>query len=146
MNGHAGSAAASETTRAAVSVVLVVWNRLELTRACLESLRSATVLFDLCVVDNGSTDGTRAWFEDFPLPYTLSYQRNESNLGLIPALNQGARAAKGDVLCFLHNDTEMRDPRWSGRHTARHGAAAGHRPVAWPHRPRRTVRCPAAAP
>jgi GT2 family glycosyltransferase len=115
MNGHAGSAAAREGTRAAASVVLVVWNRLELTRACLESLRPTTVPFDLCVVDNGSTDGTRAWFENFPLPYALSYQRNEANLGLIAALNQGARAAKGDVLCFLHNDTEMRDPRWLER-------------------------------
>jgi len=99
----------------ATSVVVVVWNQLRLTRACLESLRPTTTPFDLCVVDNGSTDGTREWFESFPLPCGLTYHRNERNLGLIPALNQGARLAKGDVLCFLHNDTEMRDPRWLER-------------------------------
>jgi GT2 family glycosyltransferase len=50
----------------APGVVLVVWNRLELTRACLESLRACTTPFDLCVVDNGSTDGPAEWFEEFP--------------------------------------------------------------------------------
>jgi GT2 family glycosyltransferase len=94
---------------------MVVWNQLGLTRACLESLRPTTTPFDLCVVDNGSTDGTRDWFENFALPFPLTYHRNETNLGLIPALNQGARLATGDVLCFLHNDVVMQDPRWLER-------------------------------
>jgi GT2 family glycosyltransferase len=33
-------------------------------------------------------------------------------VGLIRALNQGAALARGDALCFLHNDTEMLDARW----------------------------------
>jgi GT2 family glycosyltransferase len=99
----------------AASVVVVVWNRLELTRACLESLRPAPRPFELCVVDNGSTDGTREWLERFAWPFPLAYHRNEENVGLIRALNQGARLATGDVLCFLHNDTEARDPRWLER-------------------------------
>ena len=97
----------------ATSVVLVVYNQLGLTRACLESLRaSAGGAFDLCVVDNGSGDGTRAYFEDWELPYPLAYHRNDENVGLIRALNQGARLARGEFVCFLHNDTEMCDPRW----------------------------------
>jgi len=99
----------------ATSVVLVVFNQLALTRACLESLRPTTVPFDLSVVDNGSTDGTRAYFQEFALPYPLSYIRNEENVGLIRALNQGARPARGEFLCFLHNDTLMREPRWLER-------------------------------
>jgi GT2 family glycosyltransferase len=99
----------------AASVILVVHNRLALTRACLESLRPTTAPFDLCVVDNASTDGTEAYFRDFPLPYPLTYRRNDANVGLIRALNQGAASAGGDVLCFLHNDTEMREPRWLER-------------------------------
>jgi GT2 family glycosyltransferase len=101
----------------ATTVVLVVWNQLALTRACLESLGAGETSFDLCVIDNGSTDGTREWFHDFPLPLALTYHRNDDNRGLIPALNQGAALAKGDVLCFLHNDTEMRDPAWIDRLT-----------------------------
>ena len=45
----------------------------------------------------------------------LRYIRNAANVGLIQALNQGTRAASGDRLCFLHNDAEMREPRWLER-------------------------------
>jgi len=99
----------------ATSVVLVVLNQLALTRACLESLRPTTVPFDLCVVDNGSTDGTLAYFREFELPYRLTYHRNDANVGLIRALNQGARLCRGEFLCFLHNDVEMWEPRWLER-------------------------------
>jgi O-antigen biosynthesis protein len=94
------------------SVVLVVFNQLALTRACLESLRSTTTPFDLCVVDNGSTDGTGAFFEEFARSSALTYERNDANVGLIRALNQGARLARSDTLCFLHNDVEMLAESW----------------------------------
>src|SRR5258705_12345817 len=48
-------------------------------------------------------------------PVARRYHRNADNVGLIRALNQGAALAGGDVLCFLHNDTEMRDVRWLAR-------------------------------
>jgi len=86
-----------------------------LTRACLDSLRRTTVPFELCVVDNGSSDGTQAYFQSLTLPTPLRYQRNDDNAGLIRALNQGARLATADVLCFLHNDTELREPAWLER-------------------------------
>jgi len=70
------------------------------------------------VVDNGSSDGTQAYFQSLTLPTPLRYQRNDDNAGLIRALNQGARLATGDVLCFLHNDTELREPAWLERLTA----------------------------
>jgi GT2 family glycosyltransferase len=95
----------------AVSVVLVVHNQLALTRACLKSLRGTSEPFELCVVDNASTDDT----ERFLRPVARRYHRNAENVGLIRALNQGAALAGGEVLCFLHNDTEMRDVRWLAR-------------------------------
>jgi GT2 family glycosyltransferase len=99
----------------ATSVVLAVFDQLELTRACLESLRDTTAPFDLCVIDNGSGPETRAYFEQFPHTFPLSYHRNDENVGLIRALNQGANLARSEFVCFLHNDTEMSDPRWLGR-------------------------------
>jgi len=100
----------------AISVVIIVHNQLALTRGCVESLGSpAGVSYELCVVDNGSTDGTEDYFQRAALPGPLLYQRNTTNVGLIRALNQGAKLATGDFLCFLHNDTEMRDPRWLER-------------------------------
>ena len=92
-----------------------VYNQLALTRACLESLRGTSEPFELCVVDNASTDGTEAFFKSAVVPFGRRYHRNETNVGLIRALNQGTTLAGGDVLCFLHNDTEMRDVRWLAR-------------------------------
>jgi GT2 family glycosyltransferase len=104
-----------------VSVVLVVHNRVELTRACLESLRAGTPSFELCLVDNASTDGTEAYLADLAWPGPVRHRRNADNVGLIGALNQGAALATGEALCFLHNDTEARDPAWLDRL----GAAVG---------------------
>lgn len=98
-----------------VSVVLVVYNQLALTQACLRSLDRSTTPFELCVVDNASSDGTEAFFRDWRGDTPLVYQRNPENAGLIRALNQGAALASGESLCFLHNDTEIREPRWLER-------------------------------
>jgi len=98
-----------------ISVVLPVYNQLALTRACLGSLRDTREPFELCVVDNASSDGTPEFFRAAAWPGGLRYQRNDANVGLIRALNQGTALAGGDVLCFLHNDTEMRDPGWLTR-------------------------------
>ena len=98
-----------------VSVVIPVYNQLALTRACLDSLRGTSEPFELCVVDNASTDGTEAFLRGARLPVPLRYHRNTDNVGLIRALNQGAGLGTGDILCFLHNDTEMRDVRWLAR-------------------------------
>jgi GT2 family glycosyltransferase len=98
-----------------VSVVLVVHNRIGLTRTCLDSLRQTTGRFELCVVDNGSTDETASYFRHWAGEPRLRYQRNAENVGLIRALNQGAALAQGDRLCFLHNDTEMLDRHWLER-------------------------------
>jgi GT2 family glycosyltransferase len=100
---------------APTSVVLVVFNQLSLTRACLESLQTTTAPFDLCIVDNGSTDDTPAFFRELGASCPLTYHRNDANVGLIQALNQGARLGQGETLCFLHNDVEMRDQHWLAR-------------------------------
>jgi GT2 family glycosyltransferase len=108
-----------------VSVVVALYNGLALTRACLDSLRGATEPLEVVAVDNGSTDGTAAYLDAWRQPYPLRRVTNAANVGLIRALNQGARAAGGDVLCFLHNDTEMREARWLGRLRAGLEAAPG---------------------
>jgi len=97
------------------SVVLVVHNRLALTRACVESLEHGSAPFELCVVDNASSDGTVDYLDGLARRRPLRYHRNEDNVGLIRALNQGAELGTGELLCFLHNDTEMREARWLER-------------------------------
>src|SRR5438445_12784019 len=66
-------------------------------------------------MDNGSTDGTPEFFERFPYPYPLTFARSPANDGVIAALNRAWRLADTEVLCFLHNDTELLDPAWLSR-------------------------------
>ena len=95
-----------------VSLIVPTFNGLEHTRGLLESLRHTTEAFRLIVIDNGSTDGTRELFRAFPYPYPLRYLEHDDNSSVVASLNRAWREAKTELLCFLHNDTEMLDPEW----------------------------------
>lgn len=98
-----------------VTLVMSVFNQVELTRACMESLRATTEPFRLIVIDNGSTDATPAFFERFAYPYPLRFARNATNQPVIATLNRAWRLAETEYVCVLHNDTEMLEPAWLTR-------------------------------
>ncbi|MDL2267680.1 glycosyltransferase family 2 protein [Desulfovibrio sp. OttesenSCG-928-G15] len=98
------------------SVIIPVFNKWELTRDCLASLREHTsgCDFELIVVDNASTDATAT--ELAPLGETLFGEaftriRNAQNENFGPACNRGADAATAPLLFFLNNDTLL-TPGW----------------------------------
>lgn len=90
-----------------VSIVIPVFNRLELTRACIEAIHRETRAgtFEIIVVDNASNDGTAAWLESEAAAGRLRVVRNESNCGYGRACNQGISAARGGFILLLNNDT-----------------------------------------
>jgi GT2 family glycosyltransferase len=47
-----------------VDVLVLTYNALDVTRRFVEKLYANTDVFDLYVLDNGSTDGTREWLAD----------------------------------------------------------------------------------
>jgi GT2 family glycosyltransferase/glycosyltransferase involved in cell wall biosynthesis len=110
-----------------VSIVIPVLDRLEFTRQCLDRIWRNTgddVAYDVVIVDNGSSDGTREWFSSaasFPRP--LHYRRSETNLGFARANNLGATLGKGSQLLFLNNDTLVQR-RWLRDMTAARAADA----------------------
>ena len=95
--------------RAPATVVIPVWNAWELTRACLDSLGPTLRPRDqVVVIDNGSGDGTAAGLRRYPWIEVIT---NAENRGFAPACNQGAAAARHDVVVFLNNDTVV-PARW----------------------------------
>lgn len=96
--------------------VIPVFNKWELTRACLESLRRNTPSadFEVVVVDNASSDATAS--ECLPLgqalfPGRFTSLRFDANRNFGPACNAGAQAAASPLLFFLNNDTLL-EPGW----------------------------------
>lgn len=90
------------------SVVVVTFNNLHLTRACLESVltRTAWPRFEVIVVDNGSDDGTPAYLEELAAADPrVQVILNVDNRGFAAANNQGLARARGEYLVLLNNDT-----------------------------------------
>lgn len=90
-----------------ISIIIPSFNKKELTKSCLKALKINTpeeYLNDVLVIDNGSDDGTKEYLE------TIGWIKkvlNNKNLGFSKACNQGAKKARGEILIFLNNDTEV---------------------------------------
>lgn len=97
-----------------VSVVVVTYNNMNLTRECLESLDEYSQYepLEIIVVDNASSDGSPAFLSEW---VTNGHNRklilNEDNRGFSAANNQGLAAATGEYLVMLNNDTYV-TPGW----------------------------------
>ncbi len=91
--------------RTHISVVIPVYNKIELTRQCLNNIFSQkyNYNFEIIIVDNNSTDGTSNFIDS--LNEDINYIANQKNIGFAKACNQGAKEATGDYLIFLNNDT-----------------------------------------
>jgi rSAM/selenodomain-associated transferase 2 len=84
-----------------ISVIVPVLNEESGIRACLESLLAWGDHLEIIVVDGGSQDATVEIVQSLPV-------------GLVTALggrgaqmNRGAAIAKGEILLFLHSDTQL---------------------------------------
>jgi glycosyltransferase involved in cell wall biosynthesis len=87
-----------------VSVIIPTYNRANYICEAIDSILAQTYAdYEIIVVDDGSTDGTRQalqrWIDDGTICYYYQENRGES-----AARNHGIRKARGQYIAFLDSD------------------------------------------
>ncbi|PRX47845.1 GT2 family glycosyltransferase [Prauserella shujinwangii] len=105
-----GPVAVTTSEHPLVTVVIPTYGNWPFTRRCLESIEihQPVTPFEVIVVDDSSADGSA---EIVAQCAGVRLVRTPRNLGFVGACNHGASYARGDLLFFLNNDTEVQ-PGW----------------------------------
>lgn len=97
-----------------VSVIVVTYNNLDLTKQCLMSLEKYTDYpnMEVIVVDNASSDDSPAYLSEWAKQgENRILMLNQDNKGFAAGNNQGLLVATGEYLVLLNNDTHV-TPGW----------------------------------
>lgn len=91
-----------------VSVVIINFNTCEMTSECIDSVIKHTsgIEYEIILVDNASTDGSREFFKD---DSRVTYVYNETNRGFGAGNNLGVKYASGKYIFLLNSDTLLQN-------------------------------------
>ena len=93
-----------------VSVVTPNYNGERFLKAFLESLNDdREYIGEVIIVDNGSDDGSLDYLKNNSFNFPLVLIENSQNLGFSPAVNQGIKKAKHNLIFSINNDTELKE-------------------------------------
>ncbi|HTP11493.1 MAG TPA: glycosyltransferase family 2 protein [Anaerolineae bacterium] len=101
---------AASSQQPAASIIIVNWNGAQHLPVCLKALRAQTCRsFEVIVADNASHDESLELLaRDYPEVRVIALPANR---GFTGGNNAGIRAACGEIIILLNNDTEV-DPNW----------------------------------
>ena len=86
-----------------ISIVIILYNRAELTFSCLSSiLKNVSISYELIIVDNNSSDDTSKLLDKID---NATLIRNDENRHFLLANNQAFEKIRGDFTLLLNNDT-----------------------------------------
>nr|WP_241148233.1 glycosyltransferase family 2 protein [Xanthomonas axonopodis] len=100
------------------SIIIPTRDGLDLLRTCVESLYAKTLYrdFEIIVVDNGSSKPeTLEWLQGMMRRDSFRVIHADVPFNWSVLNNLAAREARGEVLVFLNNDTEIIDGEWLQR-------------------------------
>lgn len=92
-----------------VSIIIINFNTLDLTRACITSIIELTqgIDYEIVLVDNASTEGG---LDTLPIEFpSVKLIRNKYNIGFAKANNIGIHNSSGEFILLLNSDTELQD-------------------------------------
>src|SRR6185312_5543225 len=90
-----------QNAQARISCIVCAYNEADRIQHILDAVYRHPMLYEIIVVNDGSTDDTEAMLADYPEIRVLSYSPNR---GKTYAMEQGVAAAGGDYLMFLDAD------------------------------------------
>ena len=113
-----------------VTIIVPTKDRVDFLSRCVGSVvsRSTYKAFDIVIVDNGSIEAeSKSYFEQVQRQPCVSVLHVDEPFNF-SRLNNLAASARGELLCFLNNDTEIISPAGSKRWSAsRCGRRRGRR-------------------
>lgn len=96
-----------------ISVIIPTYNRKDKLKQTLKTLEDQTLdkkEFEVVIIDDGSTDGTIKFLEDFGRKTPLNFQYfSQKNQGPGRARNFGATRANGSIILFCGDDTLLEE-------------------------------------
>lgn len=89
-----------------VSIIIPCYNQLEFTHNCVRSIyeNAGFDAYEIIIADDNSSESQALLQKSFT---NLIVIRNESNLGFLKNCNNAAKHAKGELIVFLNNDTQV---------------------------------------
>lgn len=99
----------SKATERMTSIIILTYNGLPMTRACIDSIRRNTdVPHEIVIVDNASNDGTVVFLQRLAKQdKNVKILLNRENKGFPAGCNQGIQASKGEYVVLLNNDVTV---------------------------------------
>lgn len=95
------------------SISILALDNIDLTRRCIDSVMRNSSDYELILTDNGSTDGTKEYFESLyrQNPETVTVISHDQNLGFQRPNIEALAIADGALFVLLNNDSEV-PPNW----------------------------------
>ncbi len=100
-----------------LSIIILTRNGLDLLQRCVESILAREFTnAEILIVDNGSDDPeTLVWFEEMAQRADVRILSDPGEFNFSRINNMAVEQARGELLCFLNNDTDVISADWLNR-------------------------------